>query len=211
MIGNKGCIAYNFTLNDRIFNFVATHLRHGQDAAAERDQMASEIINELRLQNIQNAVPGIECDQTSSICIFMGDMNYRMNTTFEKFNNKNIEQAIHLFKSLDQLQHSMNVEKNYPGYLEPAIDFLPSYKLSKTANQYIDKKDQAPSYCDRILYKNNTSLNIQVLSYEALHHIQGSDHRPIVLKMVIKNFDKPSYYDLSNLLRSKQDYGLLSF
>ena len=50
-----------------------------------------------------------------------------------------------------------------------------------------------------------------MLSYEALHYIQGSDHRPIVLKMAIKNFDKPRYYDLNNLLKPKQDYGLLSF
>ena len=48
MIGNKGCIAYNFTLLGRHFNIVATHLRHGQNATAERDEMASEVINELR-------------------------------------------------------------------------------------------------------------------------------------------------------------------
>ena len=46
----------------------------------------------------------------------MGDMNYRMNTRFADFNNDNIDQAIHLFKTLDQLEHSMKVEKNYPGY-----------------------------------------------------------------------------------------------
>lgn len=52
MIGNKGCIAYNFTLANRTFNIVATHLRHGQKAQAERDQMASELLNELRLQHV---------------------------------------------------------------------------------------------------------------------------------------------------------------
>lgn len=29
MIGNKGCIAYNFTLMNRHFNVIATHLKHG--------------------------------------------------------------------------------------------------------------------------------------------------------------------------------------
>ena len=37
MIGNKGCVAYNFTLMNRHFNIVATHLRHGQNAVAERN------------------------------------------------------------------------------------------------------------------------------------------------------------------------------
>ena len=49
MIGNKGAIAYNFTLKNRHFNVIATHLRHGQNAVAERDQMASELVSELRL------------------------------------------------------------------------------------------------------------------------------------------------------------------
>lgn len=93
MIGNKGCIAYNFTLCNRTFNIVATHLRHGQKAQAERDQMASELINELRLQHVQNAVPGLESDQTSDFCIFMGDLNYRMNTAFSKFNNSNVKET----------------------------------------------------------------------------------------------------------------------
>ena len=29
MIGNKGAIAYNFTLENRHFNIIAVHLRHG--------------------------------------------------------------------------------------------------------------------------------------------------------------------------------------
>ena len=37
MIGNKGCIAYNFTFRDRHINIFAVHLRHGQNASAERD------------------------------------------------------------------------------------------------------------------------------------------------------------------------------
>ena len=96
--------------------------------------MASEIVNELRLQHIQSTLPGLECDQTSSVCIFMGDMNYRMNTFFSQFNNINIDKAPRLFKTLDQLQDSMLIHKNYPGYCEPPINFLPSYKLSKKSN-----------------------------------------------------------------------------
>ena len=93
MIGNKGCIAYNFTLLGRHFNIVATHLRHGQNAAAARDEMASELINELRFQHIQKTIPDLECDQFSDICIFMGDMNYRMNTRYQDFNNLNVRQT----------------------------------------------------------------------------------------------------------------------
>jgi len=71
----------------------------------------------------------------------MGDMNYRMNTTFSDFNNTNIDTAFELFPTHDQLMHSMKVDQNYPGYMEPPINFLPSYKMSKTQLQYVDKKD----------------------------------------------------------------------
>ena len=50
--------------------------------------MASELINELRLQNLQNAIPGLECDQISDISIFMGDLNYRMNTTYSNISEQ---------------------------------------------------------------------------------------------------------------------------
>ena len=69
--------------------------------------MASELINELRLQNLQNAIPGLECDQISDISIFMGDLNYRMNTTYSKFNNSNIRTALEIFPTHDQLTYSM--------------------------------------------------------------------------------------------------------
>ena len=75
---------------NRNFNFIATHLRHGQNNEHLRDQMASDLIREFKLQAIQNSVPSLECDQFSDICFFMGDMNYRMNTTFSQFNNKNV-------------------------------------------------------------------------------------------------------------------------
>ena len=84
---------------------------------------------------------GLECDQTSDICIFMGDLNYRMNTCFRDFNNANVaDQALKMIPTHDQLGISMR-SGNFPGYLEAPITFLPSYKLSKSELVYIDKKD----------------------------------------------------------------------
>jgi len=37
VVGNKGAIAYSFTLKNRLFNFIAVHLRHGQAKEAERN------------------------------------------------------------------------------------------------------------------------------------------------------------------------------
>ena len=45
-------------------------------------------------------------------------------------------------------------------YEEAKIDFYPSYKMKKAKFEYVNKKNQAPSYCDRVLYKNNSCLPI---------------------------------------------------
>ena len=51
--------------------------------------------------------------------------------------------------------------------------------MSDKAHEYVDKKDQAPSYCDRVLYKNNSTLKVEGISYECHHDVYGSDHRAI--------------------------------
>ena len=85
---------------------------------------------------------GLECDQANDFCILMGDLNYRMNTRFRDFNNSNVEaEALGMIATHDQLTQNMAQGRHYPDYIEPAIDFLPSYKLSKTDFEYLDKKD----------------------------------------------------------------------
>ena len=72
----------------------------------------------------------------------------------------------------------------YPFYLEPkVIQFLPTYKRNHNDNWYKNKKSQAPSYCDRILFKNNTIYPCNVNYYKCLDHVFGSDHRPVLLSL----------------------------
>ena len=49
-IGNKGGVAYSFMLQNRMFTFIATHLRHGQKREADRNEMASQLIQEMKMQ-----------------------------------------------------------------------------------------------------------------------------------------------------------------
>lgn len=50
---------------------------------------------------------------------------------------------------------------------------------------YVNKKEQAPSYCDRILVKNNTNDSIRFIEYQAYHDVLGSDHRPVTLSLEV--------------------------
>jgi len=78
---------------------------------------------------------------------------------------------------------------NYPLYKEyfrqgwddgPSGTFMPTYKQDSKTGVYIDKKDQCPSYTDRILFRNNSALKVIMNSeYRPLHHVKGSDHQPV--------------------------------
>ena len=116
MIGNKGGVAQSFMVKNRLFNFIAVHLKHGQNKSEKRDEMASQLIKELKLQQFQQNIGGLELDHMAEFCFFLGDLNYRLETTFADLNNTNVkEQAILMVPTKDQLKISMS-QGNYPNY-----------------------------------------------------------------------------------------------
>jgi len=47
------------------------------------------------------------------------------------------------------------------------------------SRKYTETKSRTPSYCDRILYKSNTSGRVKQLSYSSPTSITTSDHSPV--------------------------------
>ena len=77
-------------LYNRMFSFVAVHLKHGQNKVKERNDMSGELIKQMQLHQIQSDIGGLENDQVADFAFFMGDLNYRLNTTFAELNNTNV-------------------------------------------------------------------------------------------------------------------------
>ena len=95
----------------------------------------------MKLQQFQQNIGGLEIDQIAEFAFFLGDLNYRLETTFADLNNTNVKQeAIAMVPTKDQLNISRG-QGNFPNYIEPAINFLPSYKMSGEIDSYIDKKN----------------------------------------------------------------------
>lgn len=101
IVGNKGGVAYSFQLKNRLFNFIAVHLRHGQSKEAERDQMAQQLVSQMKMQELQTHIPGLESDAIADFCFFFGDLNYRLNTNYASLNNTNIQNAIPMIPKFD--------------------------------------------------------------------------------------------------------------
>ena len=66
--------------------------------------------------------------------------------------------------------------------------------MAKGRLEYINKKNQAPSYCDRVLYRNNSCLQINEDYYNCLDTVYGSDHRPVALCLTVQDFFKPGNF-----------------
>lgn len=92
-----------------------------------------------------------------------------------------------MIEKLDELYQAMHAKQYCHGYHEEPIHFDPTYKRSTSDNStYINKKDQCPSYTDRILVKlNEESIQAQYNAYGSAEEILGSDHRPVFLDFAV--------------------------
>ena len=226
MFGNKGGIQIYFTYNDMHFNFTGCHLLHGQDNRIKRDEMMEEITKALKTERQE-----MDADVIYDYAFIMGDLNYRFDSTYEDMiSTQQINIAHQLIDQYDQLgksrkggQMSMllpngqtvfqNLSQKYPGYQEAKIDFKPTYKRNFDDNNYKNKKSQAPSYCDRILFKNNTPYDYVVNFYTCNDFIYGSDHRPVYLSLTLKKglpMDKKKVEEVVDVLEKfqKQDVSI---
>lgn len=79
--GWKGGVMIQFSLYDTIFSFINTHLESGQKVTEDRMKMASEVLREIGLFNEQDM---IEPDAMADFSFFIGDLNFRFNSTFRQ-------------------------------------------------------------------------------------------------------------------------------
>ena len=102
----------------------------------------------------------------------------------------------------------------FPGYKEMQVLFEPTYKRDVQSNSvYINKNDQCPSYCDRVLFKcNDASSDTKLIEYDCSDQVFGSDHRPVFLRLAISlyfdHFCDPFY--LMNMTTPNQGKGLIT-
>ena len=70
------------------------------------------------MTGLQDRIPGLDSDQVADYCFYIGDLNYRLKTTFTELNNSNVrDAAIPMIPTGDQLMEAL-VEGYYPGYQE---------------------------------------------------------------------------------------------
>ena len=172
-----------FTLYERTFSFINCHLTHGAKAEQLRLDMMAEILKKVH-PKITRSTHRTETDALCDFNFIIGDINSRFNRTYTQHIaeiHKSPDMAVDYDQMIDQMRKG-----HYPNYQENPITFMPTYKRHDTDNSiYVNKKDQCPSYTDRIIYKNNTNCKIDIHTYTSIDDQFGSDHRPVVLDLTI--------------------------
>lgn len=81
----------------------------------------------------------------------------------------------------DQLKIEQKRNSSFSQVFEGDINFKPTYRRKRDTNkEYSNKKNQSPSYTDRILICHKPNLYFEIEHYCSVEKQLMSDHRPVV-------------------------------
>ena len=171
-LGNKGYITFTLNYNSNcLISFAIGHLEAGQNSNQDRIDTLKQIL-ETKIHN-QNKF------KDSNYWIILGDLNFRIDTSFEDafkmIKNKEFKELIRY----DQFYAYCKREKDLAIVNEGTINFAPTYKFVSGSNYYLNESDniRIPSYTDRILFCNKRGITN--INYKSIPTIMYSDHRPV--------------------------------
>lgn len=123
------------------------------------------------------------------LSLWLGDLNFRLDDLtgqeiLQKIVTADLTKDSNERKNLltelldhDQLSNSMRLGKVFVGYTEDPINFSPTYKFVAWSNEY--DLGRKPAWCDRILYKDKGSINLETNDYRSHPDFSQSDHKPV--------------------------------
>ena len=194
--GGKGAAAIALTLDTAAgpatIGLVCCHLTSHPERLSERLTDAETILSELR-------VGGAGCAELDHLVVF-GDLNFRVDLDFAPaeelvatsrkhgFGTAERQAQLDTLLASDQLMREKAAGRAFPGFSEASIHFEPTYKFKpNTAPRVLsNKRNQAASYCDRVLYKQQTErARMTQLSYGATPWLNMADHTPVCARFAV--------------------------
>lgn len=173
MTANKSAIVIPAKIGDFIrLNFVGCHLCAHQGNTHERNQELRFLLrNNIRVyKSVENSTDEIidssqymrQCDRNTGksekvdYLILMGDLNYRIDMTYDQCMQYLREENFDALLEKDQLNMVKKRDNRLALFDEANISFRPTYKYDKNANIYdTSEKHRVPSYTDRVLVATN--------------------------------------------------------
>jgi hypothetical protein len=147
----------------------------------------SEVMGEAMMPDLSQA----------DILIWFGDLNYRIDVSYDEAMDLIRQKRYDLLLLKDQLRNEMKSGRTFQGMREGFIKFAPTYKFDRGSQVYdTSEKRRVPAYCDRVIFRDSIDGNdaaaaaaepiklsrpakVTVAGYEACMDITDSDHKPV--------------------------------
>ncbi|XP_048226836.1 type IV inositol polyphosphate 5-phosphatase 3 isoform X2 [Ricinus communis] len=179
-IGNKGAISVSMSIYQTLFCFICTHLTSGEKDGDELKRNAD--VHEIHRRTQFHTFPGIGLPKgilDHERIIWLGDLNYRINLSYEKTRELISQKQWSELVEKDQLVRELRKGRAFDGWTEGALKFPPTYKYEMNSDKYYGADPKAgrrvPAWCDRIL---SYGKGMRLLSYGRTE-LKLSDHRPV--------------------------------
>ncbi|KAI4352774.1 hypothetical protein L6164_006994 [Bauhinia variegata] len=178
-IGNKGAISISMSIYQTLFCFVCTHLTPGEKEGDElkRNADVHEILRRTQFHSLSDVRLPKSIHDHERI-IWLGDLNYRINLSYEEARHLISKKQWSKLVEKDQLAREL---KNgaFGGWSEGTLNFPPTYKYEINSDKYYGDDPKAgrrtPAWCDRIL---SYGKGMKLLNYRR-SELKFSDHRPV--------------------------------
>eukprot|EP00286_Rhodomonas_abbreviata_P019807 CAMPEP_0181308794 /NCGR_PEP_ID=MMETSP1101-20121128/11667_1 /TAXON_ID=46948 /ORGANISM="Rhodomonas abbreviata, Strain Caron Lab Isolate" /LENGTH=860 /DNA_ID=CAMNT_0023415229 /DNA_START=191 /DNA_END=2773 /DNA_ORIENTATION=+ len=192
VMNNKGGVATVVQLWDTWIAFVNSHLAAHQDKTKRRNEDYCEIAGGIYL-----GFPNCALLNQFHHCIWMGDLNYRLDLSsepdigpeeankrtpgkplYDKINALIANKQYSKLLEWDQLVMARKNGEAYIGFEEGTITHPPTFKVERKAG--ITYKDQrAPAYCDRVMWRSLPYMRGACEHLWAGAEVDSSDHKPV--------------------------------
>jgi hypothetical protein len=192
VIGNKGGMVISLRLMGYQLTFVNCHLAPKPYKVLERNKHAKTLIKSIRLGE-----KFADFDILADYLFWQGDLNYRVDYNFDETVAEIKNNNLKLLLAKDQLIRQKQQNQVFYNFQEPEINFFPTYRRKKGTDEYSNKNNQSPSWCDRIMVK--TSRDLDMLFYDSVKCVKHSDHLPVLAKFSIY-LTIPSFDDVEKIL-----------
>ncbi|KAK9163943.1 hypothetical protein Syun_004845 [Stephania yunnanensis] len=179
-IGNKGSVSVSMSIYQTLFCFVCTHLSSGEKSGDELRRNAD--VHDIHRRTHFHPVSGVGFAKTildHERIIWLGDLNYRINLSYERVRELISRKEWSKLFEKDQLHRELKKGGAFDGWKEGTLNFSPTYKYELNSKKYYgdDPKvgRRTPAWCDRIL---SSGKGLRLVNYKR-NEIILSDHRPV--------------------------------
>ncbi|EPY26489.1 phosphatidylinositol-bisphosphatase [Angomonas deanei] len=222
-LGNKGAVGIHLSVHRSTYCIITAHLAAGQSNVSKRNEDINTILKnmdfnaarraDLQLNSSAGIVPEMVFPELfprdHDFIIVAGDLNYRLNLSYEECMAKCGRGDIEDMLKYDQLVAEMkNPHTPWQGFEDLTPTHMPTYRFDMGTDNYdTSEKRRIPSFTDRVLIWSRRlkwQKAVKVKEHVAIMQVRSSDHKPVRLLLDIPaQVEVPSKKEVTTSLKKK--------